>query len=118
MVICKVFHYLHVYLFYNMHSLELLVDGIYTQSFFKFFFLDIFYLHFKCFSFPSFPSENPLFFPIPLLTNPPIPASWPWYSPVLGHRTFRGTRASPPIDDQLGHPTYGGLVPGSSGGTG
>ena len=41
---------------------------------------------------------------IPLLTNPPTPASWPWYSPILGHRTFTGPRASPPIDDQLGHP--------------
>jgi hypothetical protein len=23
---------------------------------------------------------------------------------ILEHRTFTGTRASPPIDDQLGHP--------------
>ena len=39
-----------------------------------------------------------------LLTNPPTSASWPWYSPVLGHRTFAGRRASPPIDAWLGHP--------------
>jgi hypothetical protein len=30
--------------------------------------------------------------------------SWPWHSPILGHRAFTGPRASPPIDDQLGHP--------------
>jgi hypothetical protein len=30
--------------------------------------------------------------------------SWPWHSPILGHRTFTGHRASPPTDDQLGHP--------------
>jgi hypothetical protein len=42
--------------------------------------------------------------PLPLITNPPIPISWPWHSPILGHRTFTGPRASPPIDDRLGHP--------------
>ena len=51
-------------------------------------------------------------------------------SPILGHRAFTGPRASPPIDDRLGHPQLpmqleprvspcvffdGGLVPGSSG---
>jgi hypothetical protein len=41
---------------------------------------------------------------LPLLTNPPTPASWPWHSPTLGHRAFIGQRASPPIDDWLGHP--------------
>ena len=30
-------------------------------------------------------------------------ASWPWHFPVLGHRAITGPRASPPIDDQLGH---------------
>jgi hypothetical protein len=47
---------------------------------------------------PHFPS------PLPLLSNLPTPASWPWHSPIPGHRTFTGPRASPPIDDQLGHP--------------
>jgi hypothetical protein len=28
------------------------------------------------------PSPSPL--PLPLLTNPPIPTSWPWNSPTLG----------------------------------
>jgi hypothetical protein len=27
-----------------------------------------------------------------------------WHSPILGHRTFTGPRASPPIDDRLGLP--------------
>ena len=43
-------------------------------------------------------SHYPL--PTPPLTNPPTPTSLP----TPGHRTFTGTRASPPIDDQLGHP--------------
>jgi hypothetical protein len=42
--------------------------------------------------------------PFPLLTSTPTPASWPWHSPTLGRRTFTGPRASPPIDDWLGHP--------------
>ena len=46
---------------------------------------------------PPIPSPN-------LISNPPTPAFWPWHSPVLGHRTFTGPRASPPIDDRLGHP--------------
>jgi hypothetical protein len=67
---------------------------------------------------------------LPLLTNPPTPAFWPWPSPTLGHRAFSGPRASPPVDVRLGRPllhmqlelhvcsVVGGLVPGSSGGTG
>jgi hypothetical protein len=43
--------------------------------------------------FPSFPSENPLSRPLPLLTNSPTPASWPWHSPTLGLRAFTGPRA-------------------------
>jgi hypothetical protein len=46
--------------------------------------------------------------PYPLLLtqhpNPPIPASWPWHSPILGHRIFTRPRASPFIDGLLGHP--------------
>jgi hypothetical protein len=41
---------------------------------------------------------------LPLLPNTPTPASCAWHSPILGHRTFTGPRASPPIDDRLGHP--------------
>ena len=50
------------------------------------------------------PLKTPYPFPLPLLTNLPTPTSWPWHSPILGHRIFTGPRASPPIDDQLGHP--------------
>ena len=50
------------------------------------------------------PLKSPTLYPLPLLTNPPTPASWHWPSPTLGHRTFAGPRASPPIDVQLGHP--------------
>ena len=39
-----------------------------------------------------------------LLPNPPTHASWPWHSPVLGHRIFTRSRASPPTDGLLGHP--------------
>jgi hypothetical protein len=42
--------------------------------------------------------------PLPLLTNSPTSASWPWHSLILGHRTFTGPKASPPTDDRLGHP--------------
>ena len=72
----------------------------------SFFLLDIFFIYISnVISFPSFPSENPHIPSIlPLLTNPPTPASWPWHSPILKHRTFTGSRASPLIDDQLGHP--------------
>jgi hypothetical protein len=41
---------------------------------------------------------------LPLLPSPLTPTSWPWHSPILGHRTFIGPRASPPIDGRLGHP--------------
>jgi hypothetical protein len=50
------------------------------------------------------PPNPPKPFPLPLLTNPPTTASWSWHSPILGLRIFTEPRASPPIDDQLGHP--------------
>jgi hypothetical protein len=48
-------------------------------------------------SFPKIPYTLP---------TPPAPQpTWPWHSPILGHRTFfTGPRASPPIDDHIGHP--------------
>jgi hypothetical protein len=72
-------------------------------SFFKL--LDIFFIYISnVIPFYDFPFKNPLSpSPIILLTNPPTPASWPWHSPILGHKTFTGQRASPPIDDLLGH---------------
>jgi hypothetical protein len=51
---------------------------------------------------------SPLKIPYPLLpSSAPQPAlshSQSWPSPILGHRAFTGPKASPPIDDQLGHP--------------
>jgi hypothetical protein len=60
------------------------------------FLLDIFFIYISnVIPFPSFPSENPLSpSALPLLPNPPLPASWPWHFPILGHRTFTGPRAS------------------------
>jgi hypothetical protein len=56
------------------------------------------HLHFKCYP------QSPLCPPPTQLLNPPSPASWSWHSPVLGHMIFAISRASPPIDGQLGHP--------------
>jgi hypothetical protein len=39
-----------------------------------------------------------------LLPNPPTPASWPWHFSVLKHMNLAIPRASPHIDDRLGHP--------------
>ena len=41
---------------------------------------------------------------LPLLSNPPTLIPGPWYYPILGHRAFTVPRASPLIDDQIGHP--------------
>jgi hypothetical protein len=66
---------------------------------------DIFFIYISnVFPFPTFPSKSP---PSPPPTPNPQPThshSWSWHSPILGHRTFRGPKASPPIDDSLGHP--------------
>ena len=69
------------------------------------FLLDIFFIYISnAIRFPSFLSESPLH-PLPaLFHNPPIPTSWPWHSPVLGHIIFARQRASPPTDSQLSHP--------------
>ena len=76
---------------------------------------------------------SPLKMPYPL-TLPPAPQpthshSWPWHSPILGHRDFTGPMAYPPIDDlcyiySSSHKFHhvfsliGGIVPSNSGGTG
>jgi hypothetical protein len=76
--------------------------------------LFIFFLHFYqifyfsyiwnviCLS--GFSTENPFPNLLPLLTNPPTPPFCPGHSPTLRHRALTGWRASPPIDDWLGHP--------------
>ena len=49
---------------------------------------------------------SPFLFPLqkPLIPSPLPSTFWPRHSPILGHRALIGPRASPPIDDQLGHP--------------
>jgi hypothetical protein len=39
-----------------------------------------------------------------LLSNPPTHDSLSWHSPILGHQAFSGSKASPPINVQQGHP--------------
>jgi hypothetical protein len=63
------------------------------------------YLHFKCYPLSWFPfKKTPIPSPSPWLTNPLTPASWPWNAPLLGHGTFTGQRAFPPIDNRSGDP--------------
>jgi hypothetical protein len=50
------------------------------------------------------PPKIPYPLPTPPALQPTHSHSWPWHSPIRWHRTFTGPRASPPIDDQLGHP--------------
>ena len=81
--------------------------SLYRESIIIFFtFLDIFFIYISNVTlFPSFSSKNPLSFPpLPSAPQPTRSPSWPWHSPILGHRTFTGSKASSPIDDQLGHP--------------
>ena len=67
------------------------------------FILDIFFIYIlNVIAFLGF--HSPISSPITLYTNPHTPPSRPWHSPTLGHSAFTGPRASPPIDDQLGHP--------------
>ena len=69
------------------------------------FLLDIFFIYISnAVLFPSFCSESPLYPPPTQIPKPPTFASWPWYSPVLGHIIFARPRSSPAIDDRLGHP--------------
>jgi hypothetical protein len=76
--------------------------------YFIFLLLDIFFIYISTLiAFPGFFSEKHLPLmpsPIHLLTSPPTSASWPWNSPLLGHRTYTEPMASPPIDNQLGYP--------------
>jgi hypothetical protein len=53
---------------------------------------------------PFLASPLKISYPLPLLTNPPTPASWPRHSPILGHTAFTGPKASSAINDRLGHP--------------
>jgi hypothetical protein len=67
------------------------------------------YLHFKCFPLSRSPLwETPIPSSLPCLYEraPPSTHSCPptWHFPTLGHWTPSGPRASPPTDDQQGHP--------------
>jgi hypothetical protein len=90
---------------YPIYHLSIYLS-IYLSLFIYLFLLDTYFIYISnVVPFPGLPAENLLSSPsLPLLTNPPISASWLWHSPTLGHRTFTGWRASPPIDDQLCHP--------------
>jgi hypothetical protein len=75
------------------------------SSDFFLFLLDIFFTYISnVIPFPSFPSEKPLCPPLLPVPQPTHSHSWSWHSPILGYRAFTGPRASPPIDDQQGHP--------------
>lgn len=54
-------------------------------------------------SFLIFPPETPYPSSFPV-SHPPTCTSPPWPSPTLEHRAFIGLMASPPTDDQQGHP--------------
>jgi hypothetical protein len=70
-----------------------------------FLFLDMFFIYISnVIPFLVSSPKTPISSPLPLLTNLQTPVSWPWHSPILGHRTFTGPKASPPTDDKLGHP--------------
>jgi hypothetical protein len=55
----------------------------------QFFIRYLLHLQFKCYL------KSPLYPPPILLSNPPTPDSWPWYSPVLGHIIFARPRPRP-----------------------
>jgi hypothetical protein len=77
----------------------------YSISSLHFFIRYFLYLHFKCYPLSWFPTRKlPIIYPLPLLTNPPTPASLSWHSPTLGHQAFSGPKASPAIGVQQGHP--------------
>jgi hypothetical protein len=72
-------------------------------------FINYFYLIFSLFTFQmlsSFlvsPLKIPYAFPPPPAPQLTHSHSQSWHSPTLGHNTFTGPKASPPVDDRLGH---------------
>jgi hypothetical protein len=84
--------------FPSVDALSIFGVSVFLPSYYTCFLSDIFFIYISnVIPFPGFPPPS-------LLNNPPTHSSWPWHPPILGHRTFTGPRASPPIDDQLGHP--------------
>jgi hypothetical protein len=78
--------------------LHLTLPACHPLCFFFFFIRYFLHLHFKCYP------KSPLYLPPALHPNLLTPTSWSWHSPVLEHLKFTRPRASPPIDDLLGHP--------------
>jgi hypothetical protein len=80
-----------------------------TIFFFFFYLLDIFFIYISnVVPFPGSPllAKPPIPLPPPpasVRVLPPTPASLPWHSPTLGHRTFIGPKTSAPIDDLEGY---------------
>ena len=100
--------------------------------------LNYFYQIFSLFTFQILslflvsPPKIPYLLPPPPAPKPSHSHSQSWHSPILGHRTFTGPRASPPLMTNQAILIYiyrqshmsqnvfsliGGLVPRSSGGT-
>jgi hypothetical protein len=84
-----------------------------TLFYFILFYFILFYFILFVFSLFTFQMSSPFLvsppkIPYPLPTPPaPQPThshSWSWHSPILEHRAFTGLRASPSINDRLGHP--------------
>ena len=93
----------HFWMVFLMQSTCLQMNTL--TSLFPFFIRYFLYLQFKCYPFYQFLLQK-----TPILSHPPPAhqlthsASWPWHSPILGHRNFTESRTSPPIDDRLGYP--------------
>jgi hypothetical protein len=92
-IIIRYFLYFFCFCFIYFYFFKLGIFLIYISRYFL-------YLHFKCYPLSWL---NPKI-PYPPAPNPPTPTPWPRHSPILGHRSFTGPRASPSIDDLLGHP--------------
>jgi hypothetical protein len=79
------------------------VKGFNVHTHTHMFILDISFFTFQMLS-PFLFSTPEIPYPLPPAPQPTHSHSWSWHSPILGHRTFRGPRASHPIDDCLAHP--------------
>ena len=87
----------------------MIISSFLFFSFLSFFvtLLDIFLIYISnVIPFPGFASNSLSSTHLPLLTNPHIPASWPWHSPTLGNRAFTRPRVSSHIVARLASATY------------